>query len=203
MGSSASASDAIVCPTLGPSSLACEAPSRDFESIYEQHIDFVWQTVRRLGVPQSGLPDAVQEVLVIVHRRLESFDPSRPLRHWLYGICVRVSRREYRTRRRRQPEMLRRATPIEPDSFPDLRSMDPMEAAQHRDGVRLLYELLGLLDAEKREVFVMAELEQMTGPEMMEILELPLNTIYSRLRAARQHFERALSSKRAQMRRMP
>src|SRR5437868_759266 len=80
MGSSVSASDAIVCPHLGPSSLASEAPSRDFESIYEQHIDFVWQTVRRLGVPQSGLPDAVQEVFVIVHRRLESFDASRSVR---------------------------------------------------------------------------------------------------------------------------
>jgi RNA polymerase sigma-70 factor (ECF subfamily) len=96
--------------------------------------------------------------------------------------------------------MMDRGAWIDADSLPSASSSEPWE--ERRDAIRFLYDLLDTLDAEKREVFVMAELEQMTGPEMVEVLALPLNTIYSRLREARVRFERAMSSSLAQTRRL-
>ena len=71
------------------------------------------------------------------------------------------------------------------------------ERAQAEE-IRLFYSLLETLDDDKREVFVLAELEQMSVPEIADTLSLNVNTVYSRLRAARQAFERALSRCRAQ-----
>ena len=192
-----------VSPEIGPPLRVSEAVPLNFEAVYEKEVDFLWRTVRRLGVPESALADAVQDVLVIVHRQLDTYERRAPLRNWLAGICVRVARREYRTRRTKHPELLPQSTSVDVDSLHDTSSLDPLDAASRRDAIRLLYDILGTLDPDKREVFVLAELEQLSGPEMLEVLELPLNTIYSRLRAARQQFDRALSIRRAQMRRAP
>ena len=186
--------------TALPASLAAtaqgfvEAHPLAFDDVYERHIDFVWRFLRRLGVPTRSLADAAQDVLLVVHRRLGSFDGRAPLRSWLAGICVRVARQEYRTRRRRQPEMLDRAGWIDVDSLPDDASLVSIQT-ERRERIQRLYELMSSLDAPKREVFVLAELEQMTGPEIAEILGLPLNTVYSRLREARVRFERELTNR--------
>jgi RNA polymerase sigma-70 factor (ECF subfamily) len=173
-----------------------------FDDVYERHIDYIWRVLRRLGVPARSLPDAAQDVLVVVHRRLGSFDGRVPVQSWLAGICVRVARQEYRTRRRRQPDMLDSAGWIDVDSLPDGASLSST-AMERGERIRLLYELMASLDAPKREVFVLAELEQMTGPEIAEILGLPLNTVYSRLREARLRFERELARRDAETRRVP
>jgi RNA polymerase sigma-70 factor (ECF subfamily) len=188
--------------TTLPASLAAtsegfvEAHPLAFDEVYERHIDFVWRVLRRLGVPTRSLADAAQDVLLVVHRRLGSFDRRVQLRSWLAGICVHVARQEYRTRRRRQPEMLDWAGWIDVDSLPDDASLVSTQA-ERRELIQLLYELLSSLDAPKREVFVLAELEQMTGPEIAEILGVPLNTVYSRLREARVRFERELTNREA------
>lgn len=169
----------------------------DFAWLYERHVDFVWRVLRRLGVPPSSVADAAQEALLVVHRRLDTFDGRVPVTHWLAGICVRVARREYRTRRRRQPEALDPAGWIDVESLPD-RAAHASTAMERRERIRTLYALLATLDAPKREVFVLAELEQLTGPEMVEILGVPLNTVYSRLREARLQFERALARHHAE-----
>lgn len=173
-----------------------------FEDLYEQHIDFIWRVLRRLGVPARSLPDAAQDVLLVVHRRLGSFDGRAPLRSWLAGISVRVARQEYRGRRRRQPEMLDSAAWIEVDSLPADASL-VSTTPERLERIRLLYEVLSCLDAPKREVFVLAELEQMTGPEIAEVVGLPLNTVYSRLREARLRFQRELAVRQADAGREP
>lgn len=173
-----------------------EAHPLAFDDVYERHIDFVWRFLRRLGVPTRSLADAAQDVLLVVHRRLGSFDGRAPLQSWLAGICVRVARQEFRTRRRRQPEMLDRTGWIDVDSLPDDASLASTQTEQ-RERIQRLYELMASLDAPKREVFVLAELEQMTGPEIAEILGIPLNTVYSRLREARIRFERELADREA------
>ncbi len=173
-----------------------EARRLTFDDVYEGHIDFVWRVLRRLGVPERSLADAAQEVLLVVHRRLGTFDGRAPLRSWLAGICVRVARQEYRTRRRRQPEMLGSGEWIDVDSLPDDASLASI-GPERRERVRLLYEVMASLDAPKRELFVLAELEQMTGPEIAGILGLPLNTVYSRLREARLRFSLQLARRQA------
>src|SRR5579862_8272818 len=99
------AASTTVPATLAPTPQGLvEARPFTFDDVYERHIDFVWRILRRLGVPARSLDDAAQDVLLVVHRRLGSFDGRAPLRRWLAGICVRVARQEYRTRRRRQRE---------------------------------------------------------------------------------------------------
>lgn len=173
-----------------PSALA--APTLTFEGVYREHFAFVWRSAKRLGVSEASIDDAVQEVFVVVHRRLADFEGRSTVRTWLFGIAVRVVRDHRRAARRRDPG----GPAVDPDT---LRTSDsgPAETAEKAEAVRLLHALLDELDDERREVFVMAELEQMGMPEISEALAINVNTAYARLRAARQEFEQALARHRA------
>src|SRR3954469_13759456 len=168
---------------------AFEAPA--FEDVYGSELGFVWRSAKRLGLRDAALDDAVQEVFVVVHRRLAEFEGRSSLRTWLFGITLRVVRDHRRSARRRDP-----GPPVDPDSLRATGS-GPAESAEKAEAVRLLHTLLDELDDERREVFVMAELEQMPMPEIAEALAINVNTAYARLRAARQEFEQALSRHRA------
>jgi RNA polymerase sigma-70 factor (ECF subfamily) len=165
-------------------------------ALYEAHVDFVWRSLRRLGVPMSRLDDAVQDVFLVVHRRLDGFELRSSVKTWLFGIVVRVARDHHRSWRRNE-QRARVQAPPDPELLVDERSPGPLERAQQTDAVRLLEELLSGMALEKREVFLLAELEQMTAPEISAALAVPLTTVYSRLRAARIEFEQALARRRA------
>ncbi|HSO37096.1 MAG TPA: sigma-70 family RNA polymerase sigma factor [Labilithrix sp.] len=173
----------------GERTAAFEAPG--FDEVYRAEFGFVWRSAKRLGLRDAGLDDAVQEVFVVVHRRLAEFEGRSSLRTWLFGITLRVVRDHRRSARRRDP-----GPPVDPDS---LRATGggPAESAEKAEAVRLLHALLDELDDERREVFVMAELEQMPMPEIAEALGINVNTAYARLRVARQEFEQALGRHRA------
>ena len=166
-----------------------EAPC--FEDVYRTEFGFVWRSAKRLGLRDAGLDDAVQEVFVVVHRRLAEFEGRSSLRTWLFGITLRVVRDHRRSARRRDP-----GPPVDPDTLRDTGG-GPAESAEKAEAVRLLHALLDELDDERREVFVMAELEQMAMPEISEALGINVNTAYARLRIARQEFEQALARNRA------
>lgn len=159
------------------------------ESVYRQHFKAVWRLLRRLGVPAGQLDDAAQDVFLVVQRKLPQLSPDAALQSWVFGITVRVAS-EHRRR-----SLWRRAEPIA-DGLIDLA---PHPARQHevQEAVRLLHALLAELDEKKREVFVLAELEQLTAPEIVEVLGVNLNTVYSRLRAAKRAFDAALGRRRA------
>jgi RNA polymerase sigma-70 factor (ECF subfamily) len=163
----------------------------DFEDVYRAQFSFVWRSAKRLGLRDASLDDAVQEVFVVVHRRLAEFEGRSSLRTWLFGITLRVVRDHRRADRRRDP-----GPPVDPDT---LRATDssPAESAEKAEALRLLHALLDELDDERREVFVMAELEQMAMPEIADALGINVNTAYARLRVARQEFEQALARHRA------
>lgn len=173
------------------------APSRPetlvFDEVYREHFSFVWRAARRLGVRDASLDDVVQEVFVIVHRRLDSFEGRSSLKTWLFGIALRVVRDHRRAARRRPAEA---AAAVDPDETRSTTA-GPAEAAERSEAVRVLHALLDQLDDERREVFVMAELEQMPMPEIAETLGINVNTAYARLRIARQEFELALARHRA------
>jgi RNA polymerase sigma-70 factor (ECF subfamily) len=169
-----------------------DAPALAFESVYAEHFRGVWRTLRRLGVADAQLDDAAQDVFVVVHRNLPAFD-GRSLRGWLYAIAVRVASDH------RRGTATRRAVPLT-EALPD-PAPDPARRSELADAVRLLHALLSELTDDHRTVFVLGELEQLTVPEIAEALGANPNTVYSRQRAARAHFEAALERHRARTRR--
>lgn len=168
-----------------------EVPS--LEAIYDAHFDFVWRSARRMGVAEAAVDDVVQEVFLVAHRRLTDFEGRSSIKTWLFGILLRVVA-DHRRRDRRKGGL----APLPEALAADADESCPAEQAQRRDRVRLLHSLLEQLDDEKRAVFVLAELEQLTAPEIAEALGgIKLNTVYSRLRVARKQFDEALARHRA------
>jgi RNA polymerase sigma-70 factor (ECF subfamily) len=164
-----------------------------FDHVYEENFAFVWRSARRLGVSESALDDVVQEIFLVVHRRLAEFEGRSSLKTWLFGIVLRVVRDHRRSLRRKSPHSVRPEAAVDPDALTDARSASPHESAAKAEAVRVLHRLLDELDDDKREVFVLAELEQVSAPEIAAAIGVNLNTVYSRLRAARQAFEDALA----------
>ena len=171
-----------LCPAE-PGSVPSEATENPgFSEVYARYFRAMWRALRRLGVEPSGLDDAVQDVFVVVHRRLPEFD-GRSLRGWLYAIAVRVASDHRRSASHRRAEPLAE-TLVDP-------APDPAQASELSASVRLLHALLAELDDKKRAAFVLGELEELSAPEIAEALGENLNTIYSRLRAARAEFDAA------------
>jgi RNA polymerase sigma-70 factor (ECF subfamily) len=194
MGSprAAPASAEIAAP--GGEPLHVEIPT--FARLYEDYFDFVWCSARRLGVPDAALDDAAQEVFVIVHRRLEEFEGRSSVKTWLFGIVRNVSREARRSIRRKSPHDAQGAL-ADPDLLTASADERPDRIAERSAENRVLHELLDRLDDEKREVFVLAELEQFTVPEIAEAVGCNVNTAYSRLRLARVAFAEAAARYRA------
>lgn len=159
-----------------------------FESIYRQYFDFVWFSVRRLGVSPAATDDVVQEVFIVIHSRLHTLEQPQALRSWIYGIVRRTVSGHHRSRRVKEASGAALTTDPTAQTLP----RTPFDLVEQNDTVKLLFSLLEELDEPKREVFMLAELDELTVPEIAEILQIPLNTAYSRLRAARQAFEEAL-----------
>jgi len=174
------------------------ADPQSFEEVYEAEFAFAWRNLRRLGVRESQLRDAAQDVFLVVHRRLADFEGRGTLRAWLYSIVVRVASQYRRTRLRKDLEHT-----DDPDAVADTKTLGPEDNAGQNEDVRLLLSLLDQLDEAKREVFVLSDLEGLTAPEVAELLELKLNTVYSRLRAARLELKAALERCRGPEGRQP
>ncbi len=163
----------------------------DFRSVFESEFSYVWSSLRRLGVPEMDLKDQTQEVFLAVHNILADYDPARPLRPWLFGIAYRIALR-YRSLARHKRELLT-------DDVPDNQSHDrgADEALILHERQRLVLEAIASIDLGKRAVFVMAEIDGHTMPEIADALGIPLNTAYSRLRLARDEFAGAVRRLRA------
>jgi RNA polymerase sigma-70 factor (ECF subfamily) len=176
----------------GPAAAAPPAPpslvgkESSFDEVYEECVDFVWRSLRSLGVRDHRLEDAVQDVFVVVHRKLGEFEGRSTLRSWVYGIALRVAR-DVRRRDQRKGGL----TPLDVEMADD--RPDPEALVEHSRAVDELAEILDSLDADKREIFVLSEFEELTAPEIAAALGVNINTVYSRIRAARKEFERAFA----------
>jgi RNA polymerase sigma-70 factor (ECF subfamily) len=168
-------------PVLHASSASLDA--RVVE-LYDQYFDFVWRSLRRLGVCATELDDAAQDVFVVVHRRLETFEERAAIKSWIFAIAMRVAK-DYRRRSARR--WLRQ------DDNAELQLVctrgTPEEAHIKQQAAAQVLILLESLDDDKRAVFVLAELERMPAPDIAIALGIPVNTVYSRLRLARVAFE--------------
>lgn len=155
----------------------------DLEELYRRHAGFVWRAVRRMGIPEEMAEDVVQEVFIVARRRLPSYEGRGAPSSWLYGIArgVTANLRRHHERARRRLELVAAPTPA-----PD----DPERDLERRRAAERVRAMLAALDPEKREVFVLADVEGLSGPEIAAALDLKLNTVYSRLRLARDRFRR-------------
>jgi len=156
-----------------------------FDQIYSDYFDFVWRCLRSLGVPERGLDDAVQEVFIVVHRGLARFRGDSLLRTWLYGIVRHVAYKQARNAGRKE-----RAQPLDVEL--ESPGPSPSQAAEEAQAALFVQRFAGGLDEKKREVFVLALLEQFSAVEVAEMTGVPLNTVYTRLRKVRAEFRAAL-----------
>ncbi len=167
----------------------------EFARIYRAHHDRVWRCLAALGVPEHALDDATQDVFLIAFRRIERYDGRAPVRSWLYGIARNIALKRRDRARKRARDRLHLVSAARVESEPPLPSPD--EHVARAQAVALVETCLERLDEDKRAVFVLAEIEGLRAPEIAEALGLKLNTVYSRLRAARALFNRALARHRA------
>jgi RNA polymerase sigma-70 factor (ECF subfamily) len=156
--------------------------------MYDGHVDFVWRNLRRLGVMESEVDDRTQEVFLVAHRRFDAFcDRGHGTRAWLFQIVLRVAS-DARRHHRRRPEV--------PDggAASGRACIDPQQAdsIERREALSRLDAALGTIELGRRAVLLLHEVEEMTAPEIARVMEIPLNTVYSRLRVAREELERAL-----------
>jgi RNA polymerase sigma-70 factor, ECF subfamily len=162
------------------------------ERIYELHADFVFRTLRALGVPARDVGDAIQEVFLAVHRTLSGFEERCSMKTWLFTICRSVARDRRRRAHQRYEVIDGSIVSKEPDSGADLSVR-----LEHRQRLAELDAILASMEEEQRLVFMLFEIESMTGNEISEALGIPLGTAYSRLRLARAAFRAAVARRRA------
>jgi RNA polymerase sigma-70 factor (ECF subfamily) len=185
----------MASPSVYPGEVVAEVHHRPLtlDAIYREHFKAVWRLLRRLGVTLAQLDDATQDVFLVVHRKLAGFDPRAPIRSWVFAIAVRVAsdyrRRALRGRTEPFDDAIAHATA---DVTPS-----PARLCELQESVEQLHEILGELDDKKRTVFVLSELEQLSAPEIASVLGVNLNTVYSRLRSAKDSFEAALFRRKA------
>ena len=154
-------------------------------AMMDEHFDFIWRQVRRLGLSPDRADDAAQQVFIVASRKLGEIARGRE-RSFLLGTAIRVASDVRRASARRHEVASERATEaIDPAPRPD-------ELLDHRRAREMLDDVLAQMPIDRRTVFILFELEEMTVAEIAELLELPQGTVASRLRRAREHFELAL-----------
>ena len=177
-----------------------EAPTHappDFRTVYEAHFDYVFHSLRRLGIHDRDLEDLVHDVFVAFFRGLDGFEAGRPIKPWLFGIAFRVAS-DHRRRARHRFEV-HEGTGEAGREFADGRPLADEAVSSSQDRA-LVREALETLELDRRAVFVMHDLDGHAMPEIAKALSVPLNTCYSRLRLAREQFATAVRKKRKQPR---
>jgi RNA polymerase sigma-70 factor (ECF subfamily) len=151
-------------------------------ALMQDHFDFVWRTLRRLGVPSAELDDAVQKVFLVVDRKLSLIDAGSE-QSFVFQTALRVASDVRRTLRRRR-ELGETALPDRVDTSPG-----PDDAFDRKQARVMLDAVLEEMSIELRIVFILFELEELSSIEIGKILGLPTGTVVSRLRRARATFQ--------------
>ena len=168
------------------------SPAVSFDELYRRYVDFVWRSLNRLGVHGSQIDDAVQDVFIVMHRRLTDLRSDASPKAFCFAIALRVAQAYRRTARRKG------AAHMDMSDVVDLGS-SPFDQTAKAQAERVLQGFLGGLDSDRRAVFLMAELEEMTAPEISQELRVNLSTVYTRLRAARQRFAAYLHERSSEL----
>ncbi len=164
---------------------AVRAADARLRKLVDGQYDFIWRSLRRLGVPEVDADDCAQQVFLVASRKLDDIvvGCERP---FLFSTALRVASDARRTRSRRREV-------FEDVDEPRDTAPDPEQIAEQRRARALLDEVLDSLPMELRAVFVLYELEELASAEIAEVLALPIGTVASRLRRAREEFQRIIA----------
>lgn len=169
-------------PGASPSSeLNAERPS--FVDVYEAEHHYVWCSLRRLDIPPQHLEDVTHDVFLVVHRKLSVYDPTRPLKPWLFGIAFRVAS-DFRRKASNSRELLHKDV-----EFKDTRPTVEQQLSE-KQARRLVRKVLAKLEPNRRAIMILHDIDGQPVPAIAEALGVPLNTAYSRLRLAREQFSK-------------
>lgn len=174
---------------------AAPLPVPSFQELCNRYFDFVWKCARAFGSKSDEIDDVVQDVFLVIQRRHSDLKEEAAARGWIYSITRRVVSSQ---RRRMRARDSRASDDVDLLTSPE---QSPLAAAEHNLEVRVLSTLLDGLDERKREVFVLSEILEMSGREIAEMIGVPMNTVYSRLRAAREEFDAAAQRQRKSLER--
>jgi RNA polymerase sigma-70 factor, ECF subfamily len=159
-----------------------KSPSpNEFDAIYRANVDFVWRSLRRLGVRDAALDDATQEVFLVVHRRFSDFRVGTSIKAWLFAIAQRTASDQRRWVRRKG-----NLSPLHEDM--PTSSQSPLDNVITRQATDRVLAFLDELDEPRRVAFILSDLEQMTAPEIGTALGVNVNTVYYRIASARKAF---------------
>ena len=189
MSTSRDGSEVGPAPTVSMSAVAhalerpADAAVPSFDEVYAAHVAFVWRVLRTFGLSETQLEDAVQDVFLVVHRRLSEWEGRAAMTTWLFAIARRVAS----AHRRRAGGDRTEELVDEPAG-----GADTFAAMSRAQAAATVVAILQQLDEDKRTVFALVELEQLSVPEVARMLDINLNTAYSRLRLARAAFELAV-----------
>jgi RNA polymerase sigma-70 factor, ECF subfamily len=165
---------------------AVDAPNEvTFRSVFDHEFDYVWTSLRRLGVRASDLEDVAQDVFIKVHRQFHDYDRSRPIRPWLFAFAARSASDWRRLKRHRVEVLGHRGEPAASTPIADA-------ALATAEDAYLVLRALECVEADRREVFILYELDECPMKEIARALGIPLFTGYSRLRLARKEFAAAV-----------
>jgi RNA polymerase sigma-70 factor (ECF subfamily) len=179
----------VVAETRPAPPPAKAAGARSFSEIFATELEYVWNSLRRFGIPDRDLEDLAHDVFFRVYQRLRDYDSARPLRPWLFGFAFRVAS-DYRRRFSNRREFLGAdADPADP-------APDALDHLMKAEALGLAQIALDALDMDRRAVFILHELDGCAMPEVARALTIPLNTAYSRLRVAREQFQAAARRER-------
>lgn len=166
---------------LGP---PCPPTAVDFDAWYEAHFDYVWRSLKRLGIRSADLPDVTHDVFVVAWRQRTHFDETRPVRPWLFGVSFRVAS----VHRRRA--WFRYAWTKSEVEQSDWRP-GPERNAIVRAELATLQRALDQVPLKQRAVLLLHDFDEVSVADIATTLGLPVKTVYSRLDAGRKHFRQA------------
>jgi RNA polymerase sigma-70 factor, ECF subfamily len=161
-------------------------PRLALRDVYDAYAGYVWNSLRRLGASPADLEDLTHDVFVQVQRHLADYDPARPVKPWLFAFAFRVLSQHKRRGRRRRESASEPADAVDPAPLADER------LAMEQDR-RLVIAALGHIEPERRAVFVLYEIDDVSMDAIACAMGIPVNTAYSRLRVAREEFKAAVT----------
>jgi RNA polymerase sigma-70 factor (ECF subfamily) len=147
---------------------------------FQRELNYIYRTLRRMGAWPSEIEDLAQEVFLALRRSWTNYDPTRPIRPYLFGIAFRIAAAHQRKRNREVAFGI-----VDPDDVAPW----PDEALQSKQARAIMLVALERIPLRRRAVLVMHDLDDVPVADVAAVLGIPLFTAYSRLRKARRELE--------------